>query len=249
MPEPHESGTREAFRKVLSRHEVQNALLIQPSCYGVDNTAMLDAMAQRPGFYKGIAVVEPTIREKNLAKLSAAGVVGIRFNLVSVSPESQTLASWKSERLLAQIAELGWFVQVYADDAQWPEVAASLRRSGVRVLIDHFGVRDVAAGTGQPGFQAVLALGREGLGIIKLSAAFRLLCGPHGADVLDPFVASLVDAFGHDRCIWGSDWPFLGVAARPDYGETMTVLERWLTPAERERVVWHNPRSLFGFSV
>ena len=76
-------------------------------------------------------------------------------------------------RFLARLKELGWYAQVFADDAQWPEVAPVLRDSGVKVLVDHFGVRNVAAGAGAAGFQAVLRLGRAGRAAVKLSAPFR----------------------------------------------------------------------------
>jgi predicted TIM-barrel fold metal-dependent hydrolase len=244
-PQAHETGTREAFAEVLDRHGVRHALLVQPSGYGTDNAAMLDAMARRPGRYKGIAVVDAGISERSLEALAAAGVVGVRFNLVSYDPDA--LARPAAARFLARLKALGWFAQVYADDAQWPAVAPILRRSGVRVLVDHFGVRNVAAGTAQPGFQTVLGLGRDGLAAVKLSAAFRLVRMPDEASALDPFVEALLAAFGVEGCVWGSDWPFLDVDAPPDYAAAQSVIDRWLRdPADRDRVRWRNPVRLFG---
>ena len=87
-----------------------------------------------------------------------------------------------------------------------------LRASGVRVLVDHFGVRDIAVGTRHPGFQAVLALGREGIATVKLSSPFpRLDACWQGFDDLDPYVDELLKAFGVEGCLWGSDWPFINV--------------------------------------
>ena len=119
-------------------------------------------------------------------------------------------------RLLQRLKSLGWFAQIYADDAQWLAAAAVLKASGIRVLVDHFGVRDIAVGTGHAGFQAVLALGREGNTTVELSSLFRVSRMLAGFDDLDPFVDELLRAFGVDGCIWGSDWPFINVPTASD---------------------------------
>jgi len=116
-PLAHEVGTAEAFCAVLDPHQVAHAVLVQPSGYGYDNRAVLDAMARHSGRFKAIAVLDPQTPEKELAALATLGVVGVRFNLLSY--RSDGLAGTTAERFLARLAELGWFAQVFADDAQW----------------------------------------------------------------------------------------------------------------------------------
>jgi predicted TIM-barrel fold metal-dependent hydrolase len=245
-PRPDEHGTREEFCAVLDRHGVSNGVLVQLSGYGTDNSANLDAMKTYPGRFKAIAVVDPDATDWTLEDLAAAGVVGVRFNLVSYEPDA--LSQSDASGLLQRLKSLGWFAQIYADDTQWRDAAAVLKASGVRVLVDHFGVRDIALGTRHAGFQAVLALGREGNAIAKLSSLFRVSRMLEGFDDLDPFVDKLLKAFGVDRCIWGSDWPFINVPRRPNYADLMTPLSRWLPDAgDRARVLAGNPRRLFGF--
>lgn len=245
-PRPDETGTREMFRAVREASGVSHALLVQPSGYGFDNRAMLDAMAADPGRYKAIAVVDPEASERTLDALAEAGTVGMRFNLVTYQRDA--LQGAPGRRLLARLAARGWFAQIFAHDEQWPEIAPVLRQAGVRVLIDHFGVRAIAGGVGQPGFQAVLALGREGNAAVKLSAPFRISRIPETQADLDPFAAALRSAFGPNRCVWGSDWPFLDVARPPIYAAALAALERWVPDArERERVLRDNPARLFGF--
>ena len=100
------------------------------------------------------------------------------------------------------------------------------------------------------GFQAVLALGREGNAIIKLSSLFRVSRMLEGFDDLDPFVDELLRAFGLNHCVWGSDWPFINVPRRPNYADLLTPLSRWLPdPGDRARVLAHNPTRLFGFTA
>ncbi len=245
-PSPGETGTAEDYCAVLDAHGVSHALLIQPSGYGYDNTAILDAMVRFPGRFKAIAVVDPETPEKELRALAERGVVGVRFNLVSYRADA--LDGKAGERYLARLRDLGWFAQVFADDAQWPEVAALLRRSSVKVLVDHFGVRDLARGTHQPGFAAVLALGRDGNAAVKLSAPFRVSRQPADLADLDPYAAALLAAFGSDGCIWGSDWPFLGLPGGYRYDTARRAVERWLVePTRRDAVLWSNAARLFGF--
>jgi predicted TIM-barrel fold metal-dependent hydrolase len=247
-PRPDEHGTREEFCAVLDRHGVSRAVLVQLSGYGTDNSANLDAMKTYPERFKAIAVVDPNASDRTLEELAAAGVVGVRFNLVSYEPDA--LSRRDAPRLLQRLKTLRWFAQIYADDAQWPDAAAVLKASGVRVLVDHFGVRDIAVGTGHAGFQAVLALGREGNTTVKLSALFRVSRMLEGFDDLDPFVYELLRAFGVDHCVWGSDWPFINVTKRPNYADLLTPLSRWLPdPDDRARVLARNPHRLFGFAA
>lgn len=245
-PGPHETGTAEEYCAVLDAHHVRHALLVQPSGYGYDNSATLDAMERFPGRFKAIAVVDPETPEKELWALAERGVVGVRFNLVSYRADA--LEGKAGERYLARLRELGWFAQVFADDAQWPDVAPLLRRSSVKVLVDHFGVRDPTRGVNQLGFSAVLALGREGNAAVKLSAPFRVSRRQADFADLDPFVEALFASFGSGGCIWGSDWPFLNLAGGYRYGDARHAVERWLgDPQRREAVLWSNPQRLFGF--
>lgn len=245
-PRPDEAGTREQFCEVLDRHGVAHAVLIQVSGYGTDNRAILDALRAYPQRFKAIVQVEPSASDGTLASLDAAGAVGVRFNLVNYAPDA--LSQAQAAGLLERLNALGWFAQIYADDSRWPEAAAILHASGVRVLVDHFGVRDIARGPAQRGFRAVLALGRSGRAIAKLSSLFRVSQRVSGFEDLDPHVEALVGAFGVERCVWGSDWPFINVPKRPMYAYLLEPLARWFPEAtDRRRVLAENAHRLFGF--
>jgi predicted TIM-barrel fold metal-dependent hydrolase len=207
---------------------------------------MLDAVAQSRGRFKAIAVVAPELAERELMALADRGVVGVRFNLVTY--DRLAFAKAAAAGLLDRLRELAWFAQVFAPDEQWPEIAATLRRAKVKALVDHFGIRSLAAGIDSPGFRSVLELGRAGLATVKLSAPFRLVSRPGAYGELDGVAAALLEAFGVEGCVWGSDWPFLGVSAAPRYGDLLALVARWLPdPADRLRVLRHNPIRLFGF--
>jgi predicted TIM-barrel fold metal-dependent hydrolase len=208
---------------------------------------MLDAVARSQGRHKGIAVVGLDAPEAELLALKRQGVVGVRLHLVRSCPDALSRA--EALALLARIKALDWFVEVYAVRQMWADIAEPLQESGVKLLIAHLGEPDVRLGVGQPGFQALLRLGRETDAVVKLSAPFRAsgVAFPYGD--LDPYAAALVDAFGIERCVWGSDWPFLDVSKRVEYGDLLRLMAYWLpNPADRERVLWHNPARLFGFT-
>jgi predicted TIM-barrel fold metal-dependent hydrolase len=236
------------FRGVLQGHGVTHALLVQPSCYGNDNACMLDAMARSGGRYKGIAVIGWDVPDNELYALKQQGMVGVRLHLVRSCPDA--LSRPEAARFLARIKALDWFVEVYAVRQMWADLAQPLQQSGVKVLIAHLGEPDVRLGIGQPGFQALLRLGREGNAVVKLSAPFRVSAGLFPYDDLDPYAAALIDAFGLDRCVWGSDWPFLDVPKQVEYDDLLRLVKRWLPrPADSERVLWQNPARLFGFAA
>jgi predicted TIM-barrel fold metal-dependent hydrolase len=246
-PRPDEEGPVELYRDVLERNGVQHALLVQPSCYGTDNAAMLDAIRGDRRRFKGIAMVEPDWDDRRLGRLADDGIVGTRLNLVTYKPDA--VAAGLAAGLFDRLKALDWFVQVFASDEQWAAVAEPLRRSGVRLLIDHFGTMEPDQAALRPGFQAVLALGREGRAAIKLSAPFRQSRTGHPYDDLEPVAEAVLDAFGVGGCVWGSDWPFLDLDPRPDYGQALDVLSGWLPDAaDRDRVLWANPVRLFGFA-
>ena len=247
-PRPHERGTQEAYVAALDRSGISHGLLVQPSCYGFDNSALLDTMRRYPGRFKSIAMVAPTISDAELLSLAQAGVVGVRFNLVSFDRE--VFHRPETAELLQRLKELDWFVEVVADEAEWPHTAAVLQDSGVKSLVDHFGMHAIPLNTKQPGFQAVLELGRSSNAVVKFSTPFSLGLGRSQHHLIRPFVQALLEAFGTKRCIWGSDWPFLAVSDPPDLPQAMAYLEQWVKiPEDRQEICWRNPVRLFGFGV
>jgi predicted TIM-barrel fold metal-dependent hydrolase len=247
-PRPDEGGDHDAFSRTLTSHGISHALLVQPSCYGYDNACMLDAMARSRGRFRGIAVVAPQASDRELWSLEEQGVVGVRLNLMRSDPDA--LSRPDADRFLTRVNDLGWFLQIYAKGDVWCGIERCLRQSRAKVIVDHFGEPDPARGVHQPGFQAVLGLGRDTGAVVKLSAPYRASgqAFPH-AD-LEPFIGAAVGAFGLERCVWGSDWPFLNTAQPVEYGRLLELLGRWLPdPIDRDRVLWQNPVRLFGFGA
>lgn len=249
LPAPNECGTPAQFLSLLDAHRMTHGLVVNPQAgYATDNRCMLDAIARSGGRLKGVALIAHDVTDRELLSLKQGGVVGARFNLLFAHATS--LRGEPGARLLARIRELGWFAQIYFRGDGLLEALPVLRASGIRVVVDHLGGPDVGHPISQPGFQALLALGKTGNAAVKLSGAFRFSKQPWPHPDLDPFVAALVEAFSPNNCMWGSDWPFVRFEQRTDYGPQLALLERWL-PDERQRraVLWDTPARLFGLGA
>ncbi|MBL8385238.1 MAG: amidohydrolase family protein [Burkholderiales bacterium] len=248
MPAPAECGTPAQFAAVLDAHGVSHGLLVNAQAgYGLDNRCMLDAIARSNGRFKGVALIGHGITDAELEALRAGGVAGARFNLLFAHATS--IRGDAGIRLLSRLQEIGWFAQIYYRDDAIVDVLPALEATGIRVVIDHCGGFDPARGLGQAGFRALLDLGRGGRAAIKLSGAFRISRQPWPHTDMDAYIAAILEAFGPDRCVWGSDWPFVRFPARVDYGPQLALLERWIPDAAAQRrVLWDNPRDWFGFA-
>lgn len=243
----NEVGTAEQFACVLDSLGFTHGLLINPlGGYGTDNRCLIDVLERFDGRFRGVAVVAHGTPEAELQRMAQAGVVGLRFNLNF--PASPGLAEPGAERTLALARELGWFAQVHYEGDTLLAALPILRRSGLPLVIDHCGRPDAAAGLDQPGFRALLELGREGHAVVKLSSAFRF-GGEFPYTAADPYVHALIEAFTPDRCVWGSDWPYLRARHRVDHAGLLRALERWLpAPADRRKVLGDTPARVFGFA-
>lgn len=246
IPGPCQAGTPEDLLAVLDAHGFSHALIVGAAPYGTDNRCLLDAIARSRGRFKGIALLEPDAGEARVRELAEGGVVGVRVNLVHDGVEA--LLGRAGARLLAVIREAGWFCELQYEKDQLLAVAPVLEKARVRLIVDHCGRPDPGRGLAQPGFQTLLALARTTEAVVKLSGPFRFSRAPYPYADADPFVEALLGAFGLERCVWGSDWPFVRLDRRIDYGPTLACLRRWIPQEEaRRKVVWETPARLFGF--
>ena len=245
-PHPSQMGTPAKFRAVLAAHGRTHGLLVGAGPYGEDNRCMLQAIAESDGHFKGIALVKAMASEKELAGLKEKGVVGVRMNLMGHG--MRPLIEPAADKLLAQLKALDMFLQLHFQKDELVEAAPLLKKSGVPMMLDHFGRPDIARGVKNPGFQTVLEFGKSGQAVIKLSGPFRSSVQGYPYTDVDPFIAAAIDAYTLDRCVWGSDWPFVRMDERMDYGPPATCLPRWLPDAkDRQKVLWDTPAKLFGF--
>lgn len=248
VPHVSQIGTARQFTEVLKSHGLSHALLVAAAPYGGNNGPVLDAIRESGGRYKGVALLpDPEVSDRTLEEMGAGGIVGIRVNLAL---GLQEIEGRTAERLLHRMAEIGWFLDIHCEGDDLAHALPLLRRTRVKLLVDHCGRPDPALGLEQPGFRTLLELAREERSHVKLSGPFRFSRAPAPHEDVDPFVRAVVQAYGVQRCVWGSDWPFVNVPERIDYGPQLACLERWLPDAaDREAVLRSTPARLFGFAL
>jgi predicted TIM-barrel fold metal-dependent hydrolase len=233
------------YEQVMDAYGIRHALLVGPnSGYGEDNRCLLQALAQGQGRFKGIAVVPNEISDEALHEMKAAGVIGVAFNATLLGTEHYA----RTDDLLQRLARLEMLLSLQVEHDQLVALRPLIERTDVRVLIDHCGRPAAGGGIDQPGFQALLALGRAGRVAVKLSGyqKFSTLSPPY-ADTR-PFLDALLEAFTLDACLWASDWPFLRAPQRLDVGPLLRQVERLLPEAhDRRKLLWDTPRRWLGF--
>ena len=243
-PAGQEVADANGLLRLMDAHNVRHALVVGPnSGYGLDNGCLLDALARGRGRLKGIAVVPHGIGSEALAGLKASGIVGVALNATFHGVDFYRDIG----DLPARLREVGMILQVQVEGDQLLNLLPLLG-DAPRLVIDHCGRPDPRAGLDQPGFQALLALGRAGQAVVKLSgfAMVSRETPPH-RDIW-PYLRALLEAFTAERCVWASDWPFLRATERIDYGPLLALTEALLPDAaERRRVMWETPRRVFGF--
>jgi predicted TIM-barrel fold metal-dependent hydrolase len=239
---------------------LSRVVLVQPSFYGTDNAAMLDALGKLVARARGVAVVGDNASAAELDGMTKAGVRGLRINLETAGEFDPMVAARRLMAATAQCEPHGWHVQLYTRTSVIATLHDLLASSPVPLVLDHFAGMQAARGLGQPGFDAIMALVRSGKAYVKISAAYRASKAPAPYDDMAPFAEALVSA-NPDRVIWGSDWPHTDAARIPgrpptatspfleiDDGLMFNQLARWVPDAAlRRRILTENPARLYAF--
>jgi len=221
-------------------------VVVQATCHGADNRAMVDALRRSNGLARGIATVREDISDAELADLDAAGVRGVRFNfvkrLVDTTPPDVL------RRIVDRIAPLGWHVVIYFEAEDLPQLYDFFASLPTIVVVDHMGRPDLSKPVEGPEFQLFVKLMHEHPNIwSKVTCPERLSKAgpPHYRDFI-PFARHLVDHFP-DRVLWGTDWPHPNLKTHmPDDGHLVDIIPHIATTeALRQQLLVDNPHRLY----
>lgn len=221
-------------------------VIVQATCHGKDNRAVVDACRAAGDKARGVATVGKDITRDELRALHDGGVRGVRFNfvkrLVDATPPEVFLG------IAEKIQEFGWSTVVYFEAADLEGLTPFLRKLPGIIVVDHMGRPDVAKGVDHPDFQRFIDLMAQNENIwSKVTCPERLtLSGPPGYDDVVPFCATLVDRFP-DRVLWGTDFPHPNLKAdMPDDGNLVDFIPRIARTAEAQRkLLVDNPMRLY----
>lgn len=221
-------------------------VIVQATCHGADNRALVDALQAAAGRARGVATVRDTVSDEELAELDAAGVRGVRFNFVRRLVDPKPEAYYRA--IIDRIAPLGWHVVIYFEAADLAERWDFFTSLPVTVVVDHMGRPDVSKPVDGPAFGQFIRLMREHENFwTKVSCPERLsLSGPSTYDDVVPFARKLVEMFP-GRVLWGTDWPHPNMKGHmPDDGALVNIIPR-IAPREdlQRRLLVENPMRLY----
>jgi predicted TIM-barrel fold metal-dependent hydrolase len=237
---------KERLRNLHEKLGIDRAVIVQASCHGTDNSAMLDAIASSNGRYRGVCNAAVDFGGDDFDELHEGGIRGVRFNFVKHLGGAPDLD--KMWRIIERVKHLPWHVELHFDAKDLLEYEDVIDSIPLPVVIDHMGRVPVADGLEQAPFQSLLAKLRASERLwVKVSGAERIsAAGPPFVDAA-PFGAACIAA-APDRCIWGTDWPHPNVRIMPNDGDLVDVIPRMIPdPEMQQKVLVENPARLFGF--
>ncbi len=221
-------------------------VIVQATCHGADNRALVDALQTAGDRARGVATVRDTVSDAELSDLHAAGVRGVRFNFVRRLVDPKPDGYYRA--IIDRIASLGWHVVIYFEAADLEERWDFFTSLPTIVVVDHMGRPDVTQPVDGPEFGRFIRLMDSHENVwTKVSCPERLSkVGPPDYDDVVPFARRLVERFP-DRVLWGTDWPHPNMTTHaPDDGALVDIIPRIATtPALQHKLLIDNPMRLY----
>lgn len=221
-------------------------VIVQATCHGTDNRALVDALQHSGGSARGVATVRPDISDKALSQLNAAGVRGVRFNFVKRLVDK--LPHKDLQTIAERIAPLGWHIVIYFEAQELDEIWTLVTQLPTPVVVDHMGRPDLTQSVDGADFQKFVSLLRNFPNFwTKVTCPERLSqSGPPAYDDFVPFARHLVEQFP-DRVLWGTDWPHPNMKSHmPDDGHLVNIIPK-IAPSEalQQKLLVQNPTRLY----
>ena len=248
-------------KEMLALHHalhIQRVVIVTPSFYGTDNSAMIYGMKARGANARGVAVIDEQTPTSDLDTMERSGIRGVRVNLATVSQNDPAVARRLFQSSVERVRHLKWHIQMNTNLMVITGMKDLVESSPIPVVFDHFG--SAQAGVAQPGWADLVDLVRSGKAYVKLSAEYSVSTQPPDYPDVAPLVRALVSA-NPDRILWGSDWPHTNSKSSRarsiseitpltsvDDGRLLNQLAVWVPDAAvRNRILVDNPVRLYRF--
>ena len=220
-------------------------VIVQATCHGKNNDAMIDALRAAGDLTRGVAMVGSDITDDELRELDEAGVRGVRFNflkrLVDATPREVFM------EIAERVVKIGWHCVVYFESQDLEDLQPFLTSLPGTIVVDHMGRPNVAKSLDDPHFTRFMDLMSVHTNFwVKVSCPERLsVDGPPYNDVV-PFARTLVDNFT-DRVLWGTDWPHPNMKSHvPDEGHLIDIIPKIAnSPEKQQALLVDNPTRLY----
>jgi len=220
-------------------------VIVQATCHGKDNRAMVDACIAAGDRARGVASVGKDISRDELKSLHQGGVRGVRFNfvrrLVDATPQEVFIG------IAEKIQEFGWSIVVYFEAQDLEGLLPFLNRLPGIIVVDHMGRPDVTKGVDHPDFRRFIDLMAQNENVwTKVTCPERLSVQGAPYDDVVPYYQAIVERF-EDRVLWGTDWPHPNMKSHmPDDGALVDYIPRIARTADQQRkLLVDNPMRLY----
>jgi 2-pyrone-4,6-dicarboxylate lactonase len=230
---------------------IERVVFTQPSVYGTDNSAILDAMAalnaEQPDRARSVIALDMNVKDKELAALNESGVRGVRLN--TDNKGGMPIEIGEIPELAARTRPFGWHLEFLFPGKDIVELMPVFTALEVPMSIAHFAYQPATAGVRAVGFKALLELVRRGNTWIKISGANRVSATdlpPY--DDVKPMAKALIDA-APQRIMWGTDWPHPNkYVANPNDGDLVDAFGDWVSEeAMRRKIMVDTPAAFYRF--
>jgi 2-pyrone-4,6-dicarboxylate lactonase len=230
---------------------VDRVVFTQPSVYGTDNSAILNASqklnAETPNRARCVVAITMDIGDDELARLDAAGVRGVRLNTDNKGGMPVTFDEIPA--LAARLKPLGWHFEFLFPGKDIIELMPVFTALTIPMSIGHFAYQPATAGVSAPGFKALIELMRRGNTWMKISGANRVSetdLPPY--DDVKPLAEALIAA-APDRIMWGTDWPHPNkYVANPNDGDLVDAFGDWVSDETmRRKIMVDTPATFYRF--
>jgi predicted TIM-barrel fold metal-dependent hydrolase len=238
-----EDAPKETLKALHDHLGISRAVIVQASCHGSDNRAMLDALAWQPEHYRGVAILDENTPGTDIPVMHRAGVRGARFNFVKHlggSPDMTVFAN-----ILRRIKPMGWHVVLHVDAPDIIPLSDMMRGLTLPFVIDHMGRVPAKDGVDQKPLAALLDLAKLDRCWIKVSGSERIDMPPYDKAV--PVAKKIVEA-SPDRVLWGTDFPHPNSTHEADEADLVDLLPQIAPdPVLQKKLLVDNPAKLYNF--
>ncbi|MBM4436767.1 MAG: amidohydrolase [Actinobacteria bacterium] len=246
--DPRTPGSAELLRAEMDAARVERAVVISPYVYRWDNRYVMDCW-QRFGDWLAVAVlVDPRAPDgpDTLRRLVADGASGLRIhgdiNGLGPYDDPATTPLWRAA------ADLNVPLDACAALEEYPEIERRVRElPALRVILDHCGYIGGRWNPTRVDLEPVLALARYPNVYAKLTFLGSVPDSPWPHANAHWMVRRILDAYGPERCLWGSNFPTKQYNPSATYAQHVDVFRTHLelTPDERRWVMGGTAQTLW----
>ncbi len=239
-------GPRDKLEELHNKLGIERAVIVQASCHGPDNRAMLDAIAKKPHALRGVCIADDSFSDEDFADLDAGGVRGIRFNFVTHLGGTPDLDMMK--RVLHRIMPLGWHLVIHVNAEDIIKFQEFFLQFKMEIIVDHMGRVPTSKGLHQKAFQILKDFVRRDNWWVKICGSERISsAGPPFHDAV-PFAQELAE-IAPNRTLWGTDWPHPNIKKfMPNDGDLMDLVPLLARDEGlQKKILVDNPTRLYGF--